>query len=130
LNVRGFALPSWRRHIPWALAQAAQELPLIDDFSASTVGTDVEYVEILGLPGTDQSSNSIFESEGDTAGPCVIDEVIAVRTTDASGLRRLACLRPGTRITHSGRRQQLGAKRLRSRRPGGIAPAQAVTRNA
>lgn len=69
-----------------ALAHSAQALPLINEFSASTVGTDVEYVEVLGLPNTDYSRYTILEIEGDDTGAGVIDEVIAVGTTDASGL--------------------------------------------
>lgn len=65
---------------------AAPALPLINEFSASTVGTDVEYIEVLGLPNTDYSTYTILEIEGDATGAGVIDEVIAVGTTNASGL--------------------------------------------
>lgn len=69
------------------VAQSAQAVPLINEFSASIVGTDsVEYVEILGLPNTDYSGYSILEIEGDGTGAGVIDEVITVGTTNASGL--------------------------------------------
>ncbi|MCL4265568.1 MAG: ExeM/NucH family extracellular endonuclease [Anaerolineae bacterium] len=61
--------------------------PVINEFSASTVGTDVEYVEIFGDPNTDYSAYTILEIEGDsgaTAG--TVDEVISLGTTDANGL--------------------------------------------
>ncbi len=60
-------------------------LPTINEFSASTTGTDVEFVEIFGEPSTDYSALSVLEIEGDTTGAGVVDEVIAVGTTDASG---------------------------------------------
>lgn len=65
------------------------EVPVIDlvinEFSASTTGTDVEYLELYGMPNTDYSAFSVLEIEGDTTGAGVVDEVIAVGTTDASG---------------------------------------------
>ena len=59
--------------------------PKINEFSASTAGTDVEYVEIFGPPNTDFSAYTILEIEGDGSGSGVVDEVINVGTTDASG---------------------------------------------
>jgi hypothetical protein len=60
---------------------------VINEFSASTTGTDVEYVEVYGEPDTDYSVYRILEIEGD-AGTAVgtVDEVIAVGTTNAGGL--------------------------------------------
>ncbi len=70
--------------------------PVINEFSASTSGDDVEYVEILGEPGTDLSSYAVLEIEGDSGSTTgVIDEVIALGTTDADGLY-LADLENGT----------------------------------
>ena len=61
--------------------------PVINEFSASTVGTDVEYVEIHGAPGTDYSTFTVLEIEGDAASPTgTVDEVIDVETTGANGL--------------------------------------------
>ena len=61
--------------------------PVINEFSASTVGTDVEYVEIYGEPNTDYSDYTILEIEGDVGTASgTIDEVISVGTTDANGL--------------------------------------------
>lgn len=57
---------------------------VINEFSASTVGTDVEYIEIKSNPNTDLSEYSVLEIEGD-AGGGVIDAVIALGTTDANG---------------------------------------------
>ncbi|MBN2117770.1 MAG: ExeM/NucH family extracellular endonuclease [Anaerolineales bacterium] len=59
--------------------------PKINEFSASTAGTDVEYVEIFGAADTDYSAYTVLEIEGDTTGSGVVDEVIAVGTTDANG---------------------------------------------
>jgi predicted extracellular nuclease len=58
---------------------------LINEFSASTAGADVEYVEVLGAASTDLSAYTVLEIEGDTTGAGVIDEVIAIGTTDAGG---------------------------------------------
>ncbi len=60
---------------------------VINEFSASTTGTDVEYVEIYGIPNTDYSAYTVLEIEGDSGlAAGTIDEVIALGTTDASGL--------------------------------------------
>ena len=71
-----------------ALNVCVQPTPTINEFSASTVGTDVEYVEIHGAPNTGYSTYTVLEIEGD-AGTAVgtVDEVIALGTTDASGLQ-------------------------------------------
>lgn len=61
--------------------------PKINEFSASTAGTDVEYVEIFGDPNTDYSAYTILEIEGDSgAATGTVDEVITLGTTDANGL--------------------------------------------
>jgi uncharacterized protein len=61
--------------------------PKINEFSASTAGTDVEYVEIYGTPNTDYSAYTVLEIEGDSgAATGTVDEVIALGTTDANGL--------------------------------------------
>ena len=61
--------------------------PVINEFSASTTGTDVEYVEIFGDPSTDHSAYTLLEIEGDS-GTAVgtVDEVIPLGTTEANGL--------------------------------------------
>lgn len=59
--------------------------PRINEFSASTVGTDVEYIEIFGQPDTDYTSYTVLEIEGDESGCGTIDEVIELGTTDANG---------------------------------------------
>jgi len=59
--------------------------PKINEFSASTTGADVEYVEIYGTPDTDYSAYSVLEIEGDSTGAGVVDEVISLGTTDADG---------------------------------------------
>lgn len=61
--------------------------PKINEFSASTAGTDVEYVEIFGTPNTDYSAYKILEIEGDAGtGVGTVEEVISLGTTDANGL--------------------------------------------
>ncbi|MCA9941851.1 MAG: ExeM/NucH family extracellular endonuclease [Ardenticatenaceae bacterium] len=60
--------------------------PVINEFSASTTGTDVEYVEVFGSPDTDYSAYTILEIEGDsTSATGTVDEVIAVGSTDTNG---------------------------------------------
>ena len=75
----------------------ASALPVINEFSASHVGTDsVEYVEIFGAANTDYSKYVILEIEGDSGTALgTIDEVIALGTTDANGLY-LASLPPSS----------------------------------
>jgi hypothetical protein len=61
--------------------------PKINEFSASTAGTDVEYVEIIGAPNADYSAYTILEIEGDSGATVgIVDEVINLGTTDANGL--------------------------------------------
>jgi predicted extracellular nuclease len=61
--------------------------PKINEFSASTTGTDVEYVEIIGSPETDYSAYTVLELEGDSnSNMGAVDEVISLGTTDTNGL--------------------------------------------
>ena len=63
--------------------------PKINEFSFSTTGTDVEFVEIIGSPDTDYSAYTFVEIESDSndANPGVIDgPVYIMGTTDANGL--------------------------------------------
>ncbi|MCD4714741.1 MAG: ExeM/NucH family extracellular endonuclease, partial [Clostridiales bacterium] len=60
--------------------------PVINEFSASTTGTDIEYVEIFGLPNTDYTHLTILEIEGDTTGAGVIDEIVPVGSTNSLDL--------------------------------------------
>ncbi len=61
--------------------------PKINEFSASTTGADVEYVEILGLANTDYSAYTVLEIEGDFSGSVtgVIEEVITLASSDVNG---------------------------------------------
>jgi uncharacterized protein len=61
--------------------------PKINEFSASTAGTDVEYVEFYGDPSTDYSAYTLLEIEGDFSGTATgtVDEVISLGTTDVNG---------------------------------------------
>ena len=52
---------------PRRAATSSRRQPVINEFSASTVGTDVEYVELLVEPGTDLSTYRVLEIEGDFA---------------------------------------------------------------
>jgi predicted extracellular nuclease len=75
------------------------ERVVINEFSASTAGDDVEYVELLATPGTDLSAYRVLEIEGDApasgAAPFgVVDEVVSFPAADASG-RSLATLANG-----------------------------------
>jgi hypothetical protein len=73
---------------PGSLNQTVAEpiAPVINEFSCSTVGTDVEYVELYGLPETNYGNLTILEIEGDTTGAGVIDEVVPVGSTNSEGL--------------------------------------------
>ncbi len=44
---------------------AAAAAPVINEFSASTAGTDVEYIELLAAPGADLSGYRVLQIEGD-----------------------------------------------------------------
>ncbi|WP_448811660.1 ExeM/NucH family extracellular endonuclease [Agromyces bauzanensis] len=64
--------------------------PVINEFSASTAGTDVEYLEVLVEPGTDLGDYRVLEIEGDfvsaTPGSMgVVDEVVAFGAPDGEG---------------------------------------------
>ncbi|SDM20690.1 Por secretion system C-terminal sorting domain-containing protein [Catalinimonas alkaloidigena] len=59
--------------------------PVINEFSASTTGTDVEYIEILGDPNADYSDLTVLEIEGDTPAQGTIDGIFPLGTTDANG---------------------------------------------
>lgn len=70
---------------------------VINEFSASTVGDDVEFVELLATPVTDLSGYRVLEIEGDaTTTPAfgVVDEVVSFPAADASG-RSLVSLANG-----------------------------------
>ncbi|MDR5700974.1 ExeM/NucH family extracellular endonuclease [Agromyces aerolatus] len=76
---------------PAAAESALAEHPVINEFSASTAGTDVEYVELLAAPGADLSTYRVLEIEGDAPVFGVVDEVISFGAPDADG-RALASL--------------------------------------
>jgi predicted extracellular nuclease len=58
--------------------------PVINEFSASTTGADVEYIEVFGDPSTDYSAFTVIEIEGDST-KGVIDHTFSVGTTDGGG---------------------------------------------
>lgn len=64
--------------------------PKINEYSQSTAGTDVEYVEIYGDPSTDYSAYKVLEIEGDWSTSNTyegqIEEIIDIGTTDVNGL--------------------------------------------
>jgi len=59
--------------------------PMINEFSASTTGPDVEFIEVFGTPGTDYSAFTILEIEGDSASPGSIDRIFSVGNADGGG---------------------------------------------
>lgn len=83
-----------------ACGDVEPQAPVINEFSANTVGTDdVEYVELLVEPGTDTGAYRVLEIEGDfSAGSPttrgLVDEVVAFGVADADG-RALASLGNG-----------------------------------
>jgi predicted extracellular nuclease len=62
--------------------------PVINEFSASTAGADVEYLELFGTPATDYSAYSVLQIEGDFSGSVTgtVDSVTPMGTTDVAGL--------------------------------------------
>ena len=72
--------------------EAGPQPTVINEFSASTAGTDVEYVELLAEPGTDLSGVRVLEIEGDAGTSLgVVDEVVSFGAPDDEG-RSLAWL--------------------------------------
>ncbi|WP_370325670.1 ExeM/NucH family extracellular endonuclease [Euzebya sp.] len=61
------------------------QAPVINEFSASTTGTDVEFLELFGEPSTDYSNLTILEIEGDGPAPGTVDSAVAMGTTDEAG---------------------------------------------
>jgi len=68
---------------------SALKAPKINEYSQSTAGTDVEYVEIYGDPSTDYSAYKVLEIEGDWSTSNTyegqIEEIIDIGTTDVNG---------------------------------------------
>ncbi|GEK81619.1 ExeM/NucH family extracellular endonuclease [Agrococcus baldri] len=65
---------------------AAADHPVINEFSASTSGTDVEFIEVQAAPGTDLSGHSLLEIEGDAGSAIgVVDGAWAAPALDESG---------------------------------------------
>ncbi|MBX0328304.1 ExeM/NucH family extracellular endonuclease [Oscillochloris sp. ZM17-4] len=62
--------------------------PKINEFSASTAGTDVEYIELYGAASADYSDLSVLQIEGDFSGTLTgtVDSVTPMGSTDANGL--------------------------------------------
>jgi predicted extracellular nuclease len=60
--------------------------PLINEYVANHTGADSQaFVEVLGDASTDYSAFTVLEIEGDGSGAGVIDAVLPVGTTNASG---------------------------------------------
>jgi predicted extracellular nuclease len=60
--------------------------PLINEFVFNHDGSDVnEYIEVFGAANTDYAGLTLVAIEGDSSGPGVIDTVLTVGATDASG---------------------------------------------
>ena len=59
---------------------------VINEFSASTTGADVEFVEVLGAANSDFSAYSVLEIEGDSNSNIgLVDAVISLGSSDADG---------------------------------------------
>ncbi len=70
----------------WEDAVACVPTLVINEYSASTTGADVEYIEVFGTPDHDFSNLTLLELEGDGASNMgTVDDVIPVGTTDANG---------------------------------------------
>ncbi len=69
--------------------------PVINEFSASTTGTDVEYVEIYGAASTSYAAYTILEIEGDTGAP----SARSTRSSPSARLARTACTSSTSRRT-------------------------------
>ena len=76
--------------IAFATVEIEAPAPKINEFSASTTGTDIEYVEFFGSPDTDYSAYTFLGIEGDwstsNTNEGKVDNVIALGTTDANGI--------------------------------------------
>lgn len=72
-----------------AIVQIGLE-PTINEFSASTTGTDVEFVEFFGSPNLDYSAYTFLGIEGDgstlNSYEGYVDNVIPLGTTDVNGI--------------------------------------------
>ena len=66
-------------------AAAADTPVVINEFSASTVGTDVEYIELLAAPAADLSAYRVLQIEGDSPVFGVVDGVYTPGAADATG---------------------------------------------
>ena len=67
-------------------SNCAPEPPVINEFSASTTGTDVEFIEFFGSPNTDYSAYTLLGIEGDSdSSRGNVDNLIPLGTTDANG---------------------------------------------
>ena len=86
LEWEGFAVDTFDGLGAHVTSCGAAAEPKINEFSASTAGTDVEYVEIFGPANTDLAAYKVLEIEGDSgASAGTVDEVISLGTTDAGG---------------------------------------------
>ncbi|WP_206030311.1 ExeM/NucH family extracellular endonuclease [Roseomonas sp. AR75] len=66
--------------------QAAVVMPVINEFSFSTTGPDVEYVEVKAAANTALSTLYLLQIEGDAGSSAgTVDSVLQVGTTDAAG---------------------------------------------
>ncbi len=68
-----------------APAMAADTPVVINEFSASTASTDVEYIELFAAPNAVLSDYRVLHIEGDAPTLGIVDSVIAVANADANG---------------------------------------------
>jgi hypothetical protein len=75
--------------VAMATVQLPWTEPKLNEFSASTTGTDVDFVEFFGSPNADYSAYTFLAIEGDSAPSSAegtVDNVIPLGTTDANGI--------------------------------------------
>jgi predicted extracellular nuclease len=61
--------------------------PRLNEFSASTASTDVEYLEVFGSVSSDYAAYTVLQIEGDVGTSSgIVDGAYSVGTTDAAGL--------------------------------------------
>lgn len=66
--------------------ETGPQAPVINEFSASTASTDVEYVELLAEPGTDVGGFRVLEIEGDAGSTLgVVDGIVSFDDLDDEG---------------------------------------------
>ncbi|MCD2441031.1 ExeM/NucH family extracellular endonuclease [Agromyces sp. SYSU K20354] len=90
LEWEGFAQDTFDGLGSHTCGEVGPQPTVINEFSASTAGTDVEFVELLAEPGTDLTGLRVLEIEGDFSAGAptsrgLVDEVVSFDAPDADG---------------------------------------------